>query len=178
MSKANDDHLPHYRVRPRFKIETPYSIEAISQKVSDGLSDENAPCKGRVNKGYISLYLPQKEQHYWSPQLAITLEESDNGCLLRGLYGPRPAVWTMFVFFYSLLGFATLVIAVVGFSKLSLDKTAPILWVLPALILMIASLYLVAYLGQKASHDQMLTLHQFLEKSTGLVIQEEAATTN
>ncbi|MCB0502089.1 MAG: hypothetical protein KDD32_05360 [Bacteroidetes bacterium] len=173
MNKASDDHLPHYRVRPRFKKVTDHSIEYLSKKISDGLSHEQAPCKGRVNPGYISLYLPIKEQHYWSPQLSLTLEESDEGTVLRGLYGPRPAVWTLFVFFYSLLGFATLVIAIIGFSKLSLDRTAPILWALPPLILTICSLYLVAYLGQKASHDQMLTLHQFLEKSTGLVIQDE-----
>ena len=173
MNKPNEDHLPPYRVRPRFQVVTEDNFGQLEEKVSKALKEENAPCTGRVNPGYITLYLPVEEQHYWSPQLSITLDELDEGTLIRGLYGPRPAVWTMFVFFYALLGFAILVIGIIGMANLSLEKSGAVLWLVPLLVITFLTLYLVAFFGQKASHDQMLTLHQFLEECTGLNIDRE-----
>lgn len=173
MKKPTEDHLPPYRVRPRFQVVTKDTFEQLEEKVSKALNNGNAPCKGRVNPGYITLYLPTEDQHYWSPQLSITMDEAEEGTLLRGLYGPRPAVWTMFVFFYALLGFAILIIGIIGMANLSLEKSGAVLWLVPLLVIAFLSLYLVAFFGQKASHDQMLTLHQFLEESTGLNIDRE-----
>ncbi len=166
-----EEHLPAYRVRPRFQIETIYSVTELADKINAGLQREDAPCKGRVQSTYASLYLPQEEQHYWSPRLTLTLEETPTGSLLRGLYGPRPAVWTMFVFFYAIIGFAIMVISIIGLSHWSLGQNATILWLVPVLVLVFLSLYLVAYFGQKLGHDQMVTLHRFMEESTGLEIQ-------
>ena len=167
-----EEHLPPYRVRPRFQIETEYTITELAEKINLGLQRGNAPCKGRVNPTYATLYLPYEEQHYWSPRLTLTLEETENGgSLLRGLYGPRPAVWTMFIFFYAIIGFAMMVIGIIGLSHLTLGDPAPILWLVPVLGVVFLSLYLVAYFGQKLGHDQMVILHQFMEESTGLEIQ-------
>lgn len=173
MNENIDDHLPPYRVRPRFQIDLTESMEELSEKIKIGLAKDNAPCKGQVNTGYISLYLPEEEQHYWSPQLTLSLEATPQGTSLRGLYGPRPAVWTMFVFFYALIGFAIFVILIIGTSNLSLGKSGAILYLVPLLILVFLSLYLVAYFGQKLGHDQMLILQQFVEESTGLIMRSE-----
>ncbi len=173
MKKPTEDHLPPYRVRPRFQVVTEDNFGQLEDKISKALKEDNTPCTGRVNPGYITLYLPVAEQHYWSPQLSITMDETEEGTLLRGLYGPRPAVWTMFVFFYALLGFAILVIGIIGMANVSLEKSGAILWLVPLLIIAFLSLYLVAFFGQKAGHDQMVTLHEFLEKSTGLNIDRE-----
>ncbi|MDN5204691.1 hypothetical protein QQ008_25090 [Fulvivirgaceae bacterium BMA10] len=170
MTEPEKDHLPSYSIRPRFKIETAYSVEDLGEKIKMGLNQENAPCKGQVYPGYSTLYLPREEQHYWSPQLTLTFEETENGSLLRGLYAPRPAVWTMFVFFYSAIGFAILLVAVIGLSYLSLGKSATLLWLIPVFVVLFLTLYLVAYFGQKMGRDQMITLHRFVEKSTGLTI--------
>ncbi len=173
MSQTSEDHPTPYRVRPRFQVETSYSVEDLAEKISIGLKKEDAPCKGKLIPGYATIYLPQKEQHYWSPQLSLTLEETENGSLLRGLYGPRPAVWTMFIFFYALICFAIFIISIVGLANLSLDKSGAILWLVPVLVVAFLSLYLVAYFGQKLGHDQMATLHKFIEESTGLTFHED-----
>ncbi|WP_367391951.1 hypothetical protein [Lewinella sp. LCG006] len=174
MKKSTEDHLPPYRVRPRFQVVTEDNFGQLEDKIDKALKEENAPCTGRVNPGYITLYLPAAVQHYWSPQLSITLDETEEGkTLIRGVYGPRPAVWTMFVFFYAILGFAILVISIIGMANLSLEKSGTVLWLVPLLVVAFLSLYLVAFFGQKAGHDQMVTLHQFLEESTGLNIDRE-----
>ena len=163
-SKPEEQQLQVRRVRPRFHVYTPYSAEEVLERIRIGLADSNAPCKGRLIAGHATLFLPIEEQHYWSPQLSLSVEDDADGSLLRGLYGPRPAVWTMFVFFYSLIGVAILFVAIFGFSYKALDGNAGILWLLPVLVLIFLTLYLVAYFGKRLGHDQIEILHHFTEK--------------
>lgn len=165
-----DDHLPPYRVRPRFEIETTFAVKELISIIKKALEQEGAPCKARIHDGYATLFIPSEEQHFWSPQLTLSVDEIPNGCSLRGLYGPRPEVWTMFVFFYAVIGFAILIISIFGFSNLSLGNSGNILWLLPVLVLIFLSLYVTAYLGQKMGHDQMIVLHTFVEETIGMKI--------
>jgi len=170
MNDPSPDDIPISIIRPRFKVEIQDSSEDLAERIKLGLKKSDAPCQGKVIKGHALLYLPESERHYWSPQL--TLAFPDNEDTLRGLYGPRPAVWTMFIFFYAVLGFATIVISMVGLSYLSLDKPAGILWFVPLLIIAFFTLYAVAYSGKKRGKEQMSILHDFVEEATGLVIRE------
>lgn len=170
MSSLPDHPVAGYKVRPRFKIETNYSAEELKKKLQEGLRHDDATCIGIVNPGYATLYIPRNDQHYWSPQLNLTFEETEKGCVLRGLYSPRPTVWTMFVFFYAIIGLAVLFIGVLGLSYLMLDKPAGILWLVPVLSLIFLSLYLVAHFRQKLGEKQMIVLHDFTVRCTDLVI--------
>ena len=170
MNQAPENRFSTRQVRPRFKIETPFSVEDLTGKIKSGLDQQDAPCKGRFVYGHVTLYLPPQEQHYWSPQLDLTLEESDKGSILRGMYGPRPIVWTMFVFFYSVIGFSALVVTVLGLSYLSLGRSVAILWLVPVLVAAFFTLYLVANFGKKMAQDQVMTLHKFMKETTGLAL--------
>ncbi len=123
--------------------------------------------KERTRKAYHAV----EEQHYWSLQLQISFEETENGTMMRGLYGPRPAVWTMFVFFYAVIGFAVLIVSMLGLSFLTMDKPVTILWAVPVLVIVFFSLYLVAYSGKKMGYEQLVILHQFIEGCTEMDIQ-------
>jgi len=173
MSQSVEDHLPAYRVRPRFKVHTTHSIDQLVDQIQSKLKQENASCLGQVHVMGGTLSVPLEQQHYWSPQLSLSFEETESGTILRGLYGPRPSVWGMFVFFYSIIGVGTLIAATIGFSMLSLGKPSPILWAVPVLVLIFLSLFLVSYSGQKVGKKQMIILHRFLEESTGLVIEPQ-----
>lgn len=152
-------------------VQTSLSPDDINQRIRTLLKAENAPCEGQTTRGFATIYPPQKEQHFWSPQLTITIEELEEGNLVRGLYGPKPSVWTMFVFFYSAIGFATMIILMVGLSLWSLGNSADILWFVPGLIILLMSLYLVAYSGQKLGHKQMGILHRFIEECLEVQIE-------
>ena len=178
MADSTKSHLPHYRVRPRFKFKSQDTIPAFIDKVRQGLQRDNVECIGKIDSSHISLLIPSKDQHYWSPQLSITFETVDDEVVVRGMYGPNPAVWTMFVFFYGLIAFAIIAISMAGFSQISLGHSAPILWIVPGLIIAFFSLYLVAYFGQKTGEEQMIILHEFLEESTGLIIDDDLCITN
>ncbi len=169
---SHESHLPPFAIRPRFQVELPMKHERIVRKIKKGFSHPEATCVGHASEGFARIKIPSQDRHYWSPQLSVMLEdlEGKEGTMLRGLYGPAPSVWTMFVFFYALVGFAFVVVAIIGFSRISLDMPAPILWWLPVLLIVLLSLYLVSFFGQKLGHDQMETLHTFLEESLGLEI--------
>lgn len=171
----NSSHLPPFAIRPRFQAELPMKQNSVVRKIKKGFDQPAAICVGLATEGYARIKIPAEDRHYWSPELSIMMEdmEGEEGTLIRGLYGPAPAVWTMFIFFYAFIGFAIMVIAIIGFSRMSLDMPAPILWWLPVLFVILLSIYLVSFFGQKIGHDQMETLHHFLEESLGLEIDAE-----
>ncbi len=163
MSKVEEDHIHFKRVRPRIRLESELSSDEITSRIRNKLREGVCPCKGQVTAHFATIYPPPEEQHYWSPQLTITLEEQDNKTLIRGLYGPRPAVWTMFVFFYSIIGFVAIIVSMIGLSYWTLGLQSDILWLVPVMIFIFLSLYLVAYFGQKFGHKQLTRIHRFLE---------------
>ena len=151
-------------IRPRFQLNSKYALDVIVQKIKAAAEQDEAPCKVRVVHDHITIYIPPEEQHYWSPQLSLSIEEEDDGSsLIRGLYGPRPTVWTMFVFFYSSIAFALLFVVIFGLSYISLGKNPAILWLVPVLLIIFLSLYRVSYQGQKMGRDEMKRMHKFLE---------------
>ncbi len=160
----DDSHITIPRIRPRFKTHSEKRSEEIVSAIRTHLSTDGSKCEGKTTAHFATIYPLQEDQHYWSPQLTITIEEEENGSLIRGLYGPKPSVWTMFVFFYSFIGFAILIVSMIGLSFLTLDQSATILWLIPVLVFIFMSLYLVAYTGQKLGHKQMSGLHRFMEK--------------
>ncbi|MEO9965438.1 MAG: hypothetical protein ABJF11_06610 [Reichenbachiella sp.] len=168
-----EDHLPHYQIRPRFRIATSISPEQIREKLTNAISKSSDSIGGTVITGHATITLPEKDQHYWSPQLTLSFEALDGENVLRGMYSPRPAVWTMFVLFYSIIGFATLVISIMGYSFWSLGQSAAILWAVPVLLVIFLSLYLVSFLGQRTGKKQMIALHSFVEDTLEIKILGE-----
>ena len=161
------------RIRPRFSQIIPDSQEKIEEKVKLKLKEPQNDCVGSVIPGFIVLKIPHTERHYWSPQLSLSLEEHEEGTLIRGLYGPNPTVWAMFTFGYSALGIIALFITIVGFSNKSLGIEAPILWVLPVLAGIALILYFVAQTGQKIGVEQTFTIHHFYEETIGQKVHIE-----
>ena len=155
------------RIRPRFNQVVGEPAEKIEAKIRLKLEESQNECTGRIIPGYIVLEIPPSERHYWSPQLSISLEEHEEGTLIRGLYGPNPTVWAMFTFGYSAIGILALFAAIIGFSNLSLGLEAPVLWVLPVLGGIALILYFVAQTGQKIGVEQTFTIHHFYEEAIG-----------
>lgn len=152
-----------FHIRPRFKEQLPVTADEFQKRLEEALEDAEK-WEGRVRFGFVTVQIPFKDQHFWSPQLTISYESTDDGVLVRGMYGPRPNVWTMFVFFYAIVGMAMLAVLMVGLSNLTLDKDAVILWWVPVLVLVFLSLFLVARAGQSISKKQMVVLHEFVEQ--------------
>lgn len=163
-SIVEDRVLPH--VRPRFRVLLrDITPEEICDKIEAALEQPDSTIAGKVNPWFISLRVPAAERHYWSPQLNITIEETEDGNLLRGVYGPRPAVWTMFVFFYFIIALLVVFISIIGLSNLSLGNGGTILWWVPVLLAIFSSLYLTSRFGERLGRHQLHVLHDFTERA-------------
>lgn len=157
--------MTSYRIRPRFQQRTHWPMERVQDTLKAKLAEPGSPCRGLIIPGYIVLRIPHEERHFWSPQLSVALEESPEGTVLRGLYGPSPTVWTLFLFGYASLGLIALFISIIGFSRMSLGLNASILWILVLLGLVALAMWLTAQMGQKVGAEQTFRLHHFFEEA-------------
>lgn len=164
-------------IRPRFQRKVSCAQQDILERFKLALAKKEAPIKGTFADHYIYLKIPPADQHYWSPQLTLNVEEEiDGSCSVNGLFGPRSSVWMMYVFFYTILSFAALFISITGFSQMNLGLSAQILWILPILLILFGFAYGTAKTGQKLGHDEMHLLYDFFEdtlKDNGCVVIKE-----
>lgn len=152
------------RIRPRFNQTSSYSPEELVQKIRQKLQASKNGCYAEsLHKNFIVMKVKKEEQHFWSPQLTLSIEKLEEGCHIRGLYTPKPTIWSMFVFMYTGIGVCILFAGLYGLSRVSLNLEAPILWSVPALILLALFLYIIAQIGQKLGAQQMFDLHHFIE---------------
>lgn len=84
--RNSDIHL-----RPRFKIDIDESRQKIISKFEDKLNDSDCKYCSKIIDGHVIIDVPAEENHFWSPQLSIEIEEVENGkVIVKGLFGPKP----------------------------------------------------------------------------------------
>ena len=165
MSLAEVDLL---HIRPRFDFSVPYSTEEIIQRVQSRLDDPASTCVGKISMDHVFLDIPAEDQHFWSPQMSFYLEEDEEKegfTRIRGLFGPKPSVWTLFLFFYLAIGLLGLGFSMYGFSKWSLGDYSHTIWGLPISLILISTAYLAGKSGEKLGSDQILILKKFLKQA-------------
>jgi len=121
--------------------------------------------KAKLIGNHIILDIIDADIHYWSPQLNFRIEEDEDNpenTILAGLIGPRPKVWTLFVFIYFALGIIGFFISSYGVSKWMLDEYSHTLWAFPIAILFMLTAYTAGKQGEKLGAEQMEFLKQFI----------------
>jgi hypothetical protein len=147
------------RLRPRFRVVVALPVADVSGRFRRSLDADGAEATGTVLADFIVLRVPEKERHFWSPELTLQLAaEADGRTLVRALFGPHPSVWTGFAAFYVFTIFLSLIALLFGLSQWSLDIAPMGLWLLPIPLLLLASAYAVAWTGQRLGHEQMVQL--------------------
>lgn len=160
--------------RPRFKLEVPYSPEEISIMIDAHLTNHN-PKRIRWRKvgDHIVFRTHPDDRHFWTPQLDISLEVLENNrTLLRCLIAPLPAVWTMYIFLYAVLGLGGLVALMAGFSQWSLDHTPWAFYFVPVSVLGSVIMIFFARFGQQLSREEMKLLKNTLLEALQLTESE------
>lgn len=150
-------------LRPRIKIISELTKEEVLERLKSRLDDDNNYFTGWAKEGYALISLPEKEKKVWTPQLNLQIDDHEGGSEVRGVIGPSASVWTAFAFTFSILGFVAFVSLFWGFSRLSLDYSAEILWLVPIMSIIILGVYLLARVGQQMSRNQVKELKNFVE---------------
>lgn len=159
----HQDELNRILLKPRFKLKYSDPKEAIIDQFRVDLSSESCPFPSKIVDHHIVIDVPQGTEHFWSPQLHVEVEDEGEVTIVKGILGPKPKIWTLFIFFHFAVAVTFFVFFVIFYSRWSLDQDytmsmtmcilMPVLWV---------ALYFAGQLGKKFGYDQMQELHGFL----------------
>ena len=159
----HDNQINKVLLKPRFKMEFDENEDAILNRFKNNLKDKNCKYCSTVVDHHVIIDVPVAEEHFWSPQMHVEIEKENNKTIVKGVLGPKPQVWTFFMFLHFVVAIAFIVFFVMFYSKWSLEQdytfamimcfVMPIIWVI---------LYFVGQLGKKFGYEQMVELHDFL----------------
>jgi hypothetical protein len=159
----HQDELNRILLKPRFKLRYSDPKQEIIEQFRVNLARETCPFPSKIVDHHIVIDVPEGTEHFWSPQLHVEVEEEEGATVVKGILGPKPKIWTLFIFFHFAVAVTFFVFFVIFYSRWSLghDYTLsmtmcilmPVLWV---------ALYFAGQLGKKFGYDQMQDLHRFL----------------
>lgn len=156
-------------LKPRFQFDFAMNATELLARFEVHKGLENT-YRIKVVDEHIVIDVPEKEAHYWSPQLQLEIEGGEDGLSkIRGLFGPKPQVWTLFMFIHFAVGTAFVVFAVLAYANYRLEKSlflpVTMLVVLPLIWI---SLYFIGSIGKATGQKQMDDLKAYTK---GLLLQ-------
>ncbi|MDX6748051.1 GTP-binding protein [Polaribacter sp. PL03] len=151
-------------LRPRFSIDLKESSSVVLNRFSKVLNKEKTSFRGNVVDAHVFISVSKKVEHFWSPQLHLEIiETSEQKSELKGLFGPKPQVWTLFMFIHFVIGISFLGFCVLLYTRISLKESLffplimmiflPLIWCL---------LYFLGKIGKDVGKSQMQDLHDFM----------------
>lgn len=154
-------------LRPRFKMTLSESQEQLIKKFADNMSDVQCKYCSKIVDGHIVIDVPVEENHFWSPQLNIEIEPvTNNKSIVKGLFGPKPQVWTFFMFIHFALAVAFIGFSIMAYVKwvLKEDYKYSLLIVIAIPVLWVA-MYFFGRWGKSTGRKQMVELNNFMVKT-------------
>lgn len=151
-------------LKPRFKLELDKSKKAVLEKFKKDINKKDCKYCSKISDNHIFIDVPKEEAHFWSPQLQIEVVSGENDkTIVKGVLGPKPQIWTFFMFLHFATAVAFLVFLVIFYVNWSLGKEhqidkymiigLPVFWIL---------LYFFGQSGKKLGYKQMVELDNFM----------------
>ncbi|MEM6719474.1 MAG: GTP-binding protein [Bacteroidota bacterium] len=156
-------------LRPRFRMELSEPSETILDRLEATKKTQDTFVLTRVDQ-HVFIRIPKAKQHFWSPQLHVEVDEiDDENCLLRGLFGPSPTVWTFFMFLHFLVACLFIGFGVWAYSNAALDKSYAIQVALMFFMVLVwFALYFGGRWGKATGKSEMYDLYDFLKRTLQL----------
>jgi hypothetical protein len=151
------------QLRPRNRYHSELPKQEILRMIDEGLKERKFPVTGIVVQEHAFIRIPEKDQHYWSPEMHVWAREEEKETIVYGVIGPKPMIWTMFIFFYTVVLVSTFFGGSYGIIQLILGIKADFMWSLPIGLLALILIYSAAFYGQRKGREQMLLLQRFLD---------------
>ena len=166
--------MSSFRLRPRFFHVIDMDVEAAVELITHHAREHADRCEVKSFPGYVSLHVVEKDTHYWSPRLSLSLEsEGDGKTRVEGTYGPSTNVWAAFLYGYMLIGLVGMFSGILGACQFWLGMQAWGLWIAILMVLIAVGMYLTAQFGQKIGAQQTFLLHQIYEAAVGQGVEIE-----
>ncbi len=150
-------------LRARFQLELQQPPDYWLQRFTKQLRDASCVFKSRIVDYHLFIDIPEQKSTIWSPQLQLELLPSEEGTKLKGLFGPKPQLWTFFMFLHFVIGIAFLGFLTLLYTRIALEQSIvfpvcmivalPLVWIL---------LYAIGRIGRDVGTPQMKALHDFV----------------
>lgn len=159
------------KMRPRFIVEVSCSAQDVMDALRARLPGNDRGIEGQLSERHGVLTVAAGEQHFWSTQLGLTVEDARiapggrvTDARVLGIFSPHPEIWTAFVFAIGTLialgVFGTMwAIVQLSLGQLPWALLAPLLAVLLA-----ALVYTSTLVGQGLAADEMYLLRAHLDE--------------
>ena len=160
--------MPLFSLRPTFDIELNENRQAVIDKLKLHKKQSGLNELYLLFGEYGEIHLPKSEHRLWSPYLTFYIADaarspSPEGSVLHGRFTPRLDVWTSVWIFYLLMAFSAFFGLTIGYSQWYVGEPAWGVGITIVGILCIATLHVIASVGQQWSADQMTSLRHQLE---------------
>jgi hypothetical protein len=160
--------MSSFRLRPGFSHVLDRGVDSARDLIVEGARGHADRCEVRSFPGYVCLHVLERDGHFWSPRLSLSLElEMDGRTRVTGTYGPNTNVWSAFLYGYMLVGSAGLFSGLLGLCQWWLKMTPWGLWIFGLMLIIAAGMYVFAQMGQKIGAQQTFMLHQIYEEVVG-----------
>jgi hypothetical protein len=158
--------MPLLSLRPTFDIELNESRQSVIEKLKLHKKQSGLHELYQLYGEYGEIHLPKSEHRLWSPYLTFYIADATRlpeGSVLHGRFTPRLDVWTSVWIFYLLMAFSAFFGLTIGYSQWYVGEPPWGVGITIFGILCIATLHVIASVGQQWSADQMTSLRQHLE---------------
>jgi hypothetical protein len=150
-------------LRPRFKIELERDNESVLKDFELAKSSQSDFIVNRIDD-HVFIKFPKHKQHFWSPQLHLEINEITNkSCLLYGLFGPNPTVWTLFMFLHFMVAGLFIAFSIWAYTNWALKSSYALqISMMIFMVIIWFVLYFAGSIGKSSSKSEMFELQKFM----------------
>ena len=136
------------RLRLRFYKDVTENIDLVRQKFENYKLNCTEDCHLKIRHNHIWMNMPEAKREYWSPHLHLELEsKSENETHIRGLFGPEPTLWTLFMFLHFMVAGIFLIFSAIAYSNYVLKQ--PTTMDLVVMLLMVIVWFLLYFIAKQ-----------------------------
>lgn len=134
------------RLRLRFYQDVSENIDQVRQKFENYKVNSTKDCHLKTKHNHIWMNIPVTKGEYWSPHLHLELEpKEDDSTHIRGLFGPEPTLWTLFMFLDFMVAGIFVIFSTIAYSNYVLKQPTTMDLVVMLLMLIVwFQLYFIA----------------------------------
>lgn len=163
----NKIRIKKLRSRPRFKVYTKATKNELITLIKKHLESKTKTVGGYANQEFAMVRLRKDKDKYWAPQLQIRWEEDEDHPgvnVVRGVIGPRPNIWTMFMFFYGLSGALIITLGSYAVSEYYVKGSSVWIWSIPFAVLLALGTYIATKVGQSIAKEHLIEINNFVDE--------------
>ena len=162
----NMDTNKEIRLRLRFYKDVALNMDDLSDKFAAYAKTKPVDFAIKTRGNHIWLNIKGARKSYYSPDLHLELEaRSENETHIRGLFGPDPTLWTLFMFLHFVIAGIFLIFCGIAYSNSVLNQSFSFdIGVLIAMVVCWFLLYFIAKEISNKGNDQMHELENLFTK--------------